>query len=57
MGKSAATGGGEPADPPRGGEYLDRVRARGPIYDAAGLEAVEDVGAADAPAEDKWTTT
>lgn len=43
-----------PDEPLSAGEFLDRVRERGPTYDAAGLETIDDLSAMDAPAEDKW---
>lgn len=46
-----------PDEPPSAGEYLDRVRERGPLYDAPGLEAVEALSDADVPAGDKWKET
>jgi predicted CopG family antitoxin len=36
------------------GEFLDRARERGPVYDAAGIEAVDEAKRADAPSPDKW---
>ena len=42
---------------PTAGDYLNRIRERGPLYDAAGLDAIETLDAADAPAEDKWKGT
>jgi len=41
-------------EPTTAGQYLAHVRERGPLYDAAGVEAVEELTATDRPAEDKW---
>lgn len=43
-----------PEQPLSAGEYLDRVRERGPAYDSAGLETIDQLSEADAPAPDKW---
>lgn len=37
------------------GEFLRRVRERGPAYTPAELDEVEELKASDAPPEDKWT--
>ncbi|MCZ6915700.1 MAG: antitoxin VapB family protein [Gemmatimonadetes bacterium] len=38
-----------PDAPVTAGEYLALVRKRGPLYDAAGLDALEELKAADQP--------
>jgi len=35
-------------------EYLDRVRERGPVYEPAELEDIEELKSSDRPADDKW---
>ena len=42
-------------EPMTAGDYLARVRERGPTYDTAGLDALEELKTGDQPAEDKWT--
>jgi len=43
-----------PEEPATAREYLAHVRERGPVYDATGLDAMEDLGTSDAPPADKW---
>ncbi|MDX2207412.1 MAG: antitoxin VapB family protein [Gemmatimonadales bacterium] len=45
-----------PDAPLTAGEYLDRVRERGPLYTATQLDQVEAVKSADSPPRDKWRT-
>ena len=42
-------------EPMTAGDYLARVRKRGPTYDTAGLDALEELKTGDQAAEDKWT--
>lgn len=39
--------------PLTGGEFLEHVRERGPLYDPEELDAIEELGEADAPPVDK----
>lgn len=43
-----------PEQPLSAGEYLDRIRERGPTYDSSGLETIDELSGTDAPAADKW---
>lgn len=42
-----------PDRPATAAEYLAHVRERGPLYDEAWLDEVDELGAADAPPRDK----
>ena len=41
-------------EPVTAGQYLKQVRERGSIYDAAGLDALDELKAEERPSEDKW---
>jgi predicted CopG family antitoxin len=41
-------------EPMRAGEYLTMVRERGPLYQAEGLDLIEETKRTDAPPKDKW---
>ena len=43
-------------EPTTAGKYLAHVRERGPLYDVTGIEAIDELGVTDRPAEDKWST-
>ena len=43
-------------EPTTAGKYLAHVRERGPLYDALGVEAIEELSVTDRPARDKWST-
>ena len=45
-----------PEDTLTGGELLARCRERGAHFSESELDAMDALKAADAPAEDKWTT-
>lgn len=45
-----------PAQPSTGGEYLAHARERGPVYEAAELDEIEELGITDAPPHDKRPT-